>query len=208
MYTAATVALRPVPSEERDWHRPGIILPLGNAKLAMNFRTLERSEVEQIWTIDRREVVERVYRLEDGKLCLRPGYFDIRDWPRDDVQKTTPLLFESFDRGATFYGAFEGNALVGVAVLDTVWRGSGRDLLQLEMLHVSRDYRAQGLGSRLFEQARTAARERGARGLYISATPSENTIRFYLQRGSIVIETPDPQLFAREPEDIHLECSA
>lgn len=173
----------------------------------MNFRTLERSEVEQIWTIDRREVVERAYRLEDGKLRLRPGYFDIQGWPPGDVQKTTPLLYESFDRGAICCGAFEGTALIGVAVLDTVWRGVGRDLLQLEMLHVSRDYRAQGLGSKLFEWARSAARERGARGLYISATPSENTIHFYLRRGSTVIGAPDPELLALEPEDIHLECS-
>ena len=173
----------------------------------MQFRTLERSEVEQIWTIDRREVIEQIYHLEDGELRLRPDYFDMQGWPPDDVRKTTPLLYESFDRGAAFYGAFEGNQLVGVAVLDTIWRGPRRDLLQLEMLHVSRDYRAQGLGSGLFEQARAAAREHGARGLYISATPSENTIRFYQRRGSVVIRTPDSELFAREPEDIHLECS-
>jgi len=131
----------------------------------------------------------------------------MQGWPPDDVRKTTPLLYESFDRGATFYGAFEGNQLVGVAVLDTIWRGPSCDLLQLEMLHVSRDYRAQGLGSAMFEQARAAAREHGARGLYISATPSENTIRFYQRHGSVVIGTPDPELFAREPKDIHLECA-
>jgi predicted N-acetyltransferase YhbS len=173
----------------------------------MHFRTLERSEVEQIWTIDRREVIEQVYHLENGELRLTPDYFDVQGWPPEGVRKTTPLLYESFDRGANFYGAYEGNQLVGVAVLDTVWRGPRRDLLQLEMLHVSRDYRAQGLGSRLLEQAGAAARERGARGLYISATPSENTIRFYRRHGSVVIGTPDPELFAREPEDIHLECS-
>ena len=173
----------------------------------MEFRTLERSEIEQIWTMDRREVIEQTYRLEDGELRIRPDYFDMQGWPPDDVRKTTPRLYESFDRGALFYGAYEGNLLVGVAVLDTLWRGPRRDLLQLEMLHVSRDYRAQGLGSRLLKHAGAVARERGARGLYISATPSENTIRFYQRHGSVLIGTTDPELFAREPEDIHLECS-
>ncbi len=87
----------------------------------MQFRTLERSEIEQIWTIDRREVVEQIYRLDDGELRLTSDYFDMQGWPRDEVRKMTPLLYESFDRGATFYVAFDANQLVGVAVLDTVW---------------------------------------------------------------------------------------
>ena len=114
------------------------------------------------------------------------------------------LLYEAFDRGGAFFAAFEDDQLVGVAVLDTVWRTARGDLLQLEFLHVSRDYRGRGLGGRLFSNS-IAARERGARGLYISATPSENTIRFYQRRGSVVMALPDAQLFALEPEDIHLE---
>jgi GNAT superfamily N-acetyltransferase len=172
----------------------------------MEYRQLTRVEIELVWTIDRREIVERVYRMEGGELRLGPGYFDVRDWPSDTVLTTTPLLYDLFDRGGAYFAAFEDEQLVGVAAIDTVWRGARGDLLQLEFMHVSRDYRGHGLGGRLFEQARSAARERGARGLYISATPSENTINFYQGRGSVVIATPDAELFAREPEDIHLQC--
>jgi predicted N-acetyltransferase YhbS len=172
----------------------------------MEFRALERGEIELIWTIDRREVIENIYRLEAGELRLEPHNFDVQGWPPDTPLTTTPLLYESFDRGAEFFGAFDAGALVGAAVVDTRWRGPSRDLLQLELLHVSRDYRARGVGSGLFEQARDAARARGARGLYISATPTENTIRFYDRRVSALISMPDPDLYAREPEDIHLEC--
>ena len=49
------------------------------------------------------------------------------------------------------------------------------------------------------------ARELGARRLYISSTPSENTVRFYLRRGARVTNEVDAALFALEPEDIHLE---
>jgi GNAT superfamily N-acetyltransferase len=172
------------------------------------FRTLERAEIEQIWTIDRREFIARIYRLEDGVLRLEPLNINVpKEWRADTVRDTTPLLYESFDRGGHFYGAFDAEQLVGEAVLDTIWRGPREDLLQLEMLHVSRDYRNTGLGTLLFEHARTEARDRGARGLYISASPTENTIRFYQRRGSVLLATPDPELFAREPEDIHLECA-
>jgi hypothetical protein len=49
------------------------------------------------------------------------------------------------------------------------------------------------------------ARELGARRLYISSTPSENTVRFYLRRGCRVTDDVDAALFKLEPKDIHLE---
>jgi len=170
------------------------------------FRELERAEIDRVWTIDRREHIASFHRLVDGSLQLEPHDVDVPGWPPDDVAKTTPLLHQMFDRGARFFASFDGEQLVGASVLDTLPRGDSADLLQLEFLHVGRDYRGQGLGSRLFDQARAAARELGARRLYISATPSENTIRFYRGRGATVLAVPDPELFALEPEDIHLEC--
>jgi len=171
----------------------------------LQFRTLTRDEIALIWTIDRREVIERSHYVEDGELRARPVYFDVKGWPPDSLAMT-PELYECFDRGGVFHAAFDDDRLVGLAVLDTVWLGPRGDLLELKFMHVSRDYRAQGLGGQLFEQARSSARDRDARGLYISATPSENTIRFYFGQGSTLLSTPDPKLFEREPEDIHLEC--
>ena len=173
---------------------------------SVEFRTLGRDEIEMIWTIDRREYIARMYRFEDGELVLVPHDFDVPGWHPETVRTTTPLLYECYDRGGKFFAAFEGEELAGISVLDTVWRGQRRDLLQLEMLHVGRDHRGNGLGTRLFEQAREAARTCGAAGLYISATPSENTVHFYQRRGARLLSTPDVELFAKEPEDIHLEC--
>ena len=41
--------------------------------------------------------------------------------------------------------------------------------------------------------------------MYISATPTQHTIDFYLRLGCQVTNEPDPELFAQEPEDIHFE---
>ena len=172
----------------------------------LEFRELKRAKIDRIWTIDRREHIANSYRLVDGALRLEALDVDVPGWHPDNVAKTTPLLYEMFDRGARFFASFDGEQLAGVSVLDTVPRGERGDLLQLGFLHVGRDYRGQGLGSRLLEQAHAAARELGARGLYISATPSENTIRFYQRCGATVLTVPDPELFALEPEDIHLVC--
>jgi GNAT superfamily N-acetyltransferase len=174
----------------------------------LEFRELGRNDIDRVWTIDRREHIAHIYRLLDGVLHLEAHEFDVPGWHPDTVVRTTSLLREMHDRGARFFAAFDGQQLAGLSVLDTLRRGERRDLLQLEFLHVGRDYRGQGLGTRLFAQARQAARALGARGLYISATPSENTIRFYQRRGATVLATPDAELFALEPEDIHLECPA
>jgi predicted N-acetyltransferase YhbS len=172
----------------------------------LNERTLARHEIEAVWTIDRTELIERGYFLENGELVLKPAYFDVRSWPPGEAEKYTPLLQASYDRGGWFYGIFDDARLVGTAVLDNRFLGRQRDQLQLEFFHVSHPYRHRGLGQRLFALARDEARRRGARKLYISATPSEHTINFYLRQGSRLSPEPDAELLALEPDDIHLEC--
>jgi predicted N-acetyltransferase YhbS len=171
-------------------------------------RVLTRQEVPHYWDIDRREVIENVYYLIDGKLVLKPEHYDVQGWPPGERELYTPMLLESFDRGGWCYGLFDEGRLVAAAVLDNNLLGPGKDLVQLKALHVSCRYRGQGLGRRLFALASEQARKLGAKGLYISATPSEHTIQFYLGLGCIVTPTPDPELFALEPEDIHLEWRA
>lgn len=96
--------------------------------------------------------------------------------------------------------------MIGVAILEAKLIGRRQDRLQLKFLYVSKTYRGQGLGTQLFALAKAEARTRGARRLYISATPSENTIDFYRRLGCVLAQELDPELFALEPEDIHLEC--
>ena len=61
-------------------------------------------------------------------------------------------------------------------------------------------------GLELFALARGEAKARGAARIYVSATPSERTVRFYLAGGCKVLAEPDQRLFELEPEDIHLLC--
>lgn len=173
----------------------------------LDLRLLEKADIARIWTIDRAEVIDGLYELVDGVLTLRPHHFEAHGWPPGEDDLYTPILLDCFDHGGWFCGAFNGESLLGVAVLEGRFIGPLRDMLQLKFLHVSRSARGQGLGVRLFEEARAAALARGARRLYVSATPSRHTIDFYLHRGCRVTAEPDPHLFALEPGDIHLECA-
>jgi hypothetical protein len=40
--------------------------------------------------------------------------------------------------------------------------------------------------------------------MVVSATPSENTVRFYLGRGFEPMREPFAELFELEPEDVHM----
>ncbi|MGH0035706.1 MAG: GNAT family N-acetyltransferase [Myxococcota bacterium] len=171
----------------------------------MKSRTLEREELDLLWSIDRSERVDRVYRFENGRLVLVPERHDTRGWPPGEPERDGALIRDCFDHGGTVYGVFEGATLVGAAVLESRFIGRAGDQLQLKFLHVGRRHRGAGVGHMLFDQVVARARELGARKLYVSATPSENTIRFYLGRGCRVAEEVDAALFALEPEDIHLE---
>jgi predicted N-acetyltransferase YhbS len=73
----------------------------------MNIRLLERDEIPLIWQIDRREIVENIHHLRDGKLILVPDYFDIQGWPEDEAEHYTLILLDCYDRGGMFWGALK-----------------------------------------------------------------------------------------------------
>jgi len=171
----------------------------------MKIRPLTRAEIPYIWQIDRSEVINKVYHLKNRKLVRKTEHYDLHGWPRGEPERETPILIDCFDHGGHFWGAFEGELLIGAVVLENRFIGSGQDTLQLKFLHVGKNFRKQGLGEKLFLLAVEKANELGAKKLYISATPSENTIDFYLHLGCVLAAEINQELYAQEPEDIHLE---
>jgi GNAT superfamily N-acetyltransferase len=74
----------------------------------------------------------------------------------------------------------------------------------LTTLHVDAEWRRKGVARALVGEVAEMARRSGAASLYVSATPSESAVGFYLSDGFEPAETPDPAMFALEPEDIHM----
>ena len=103
--------------------------------------------------------------------------------------------------GAVAIGAFDGDRLAGIGILVQHLRPR---IAQLAWLHVSNGYRDSGIGKRLTEELDRIARDGGDSEIVVSATPSEHTVRFYMARGYLPMAEPLPELFALEPEDIHL----
>lgn len=173
--------------------------------MLIEFRSISRDEIGRIWReIDRREFVGSVYRMKSGELSEEKIDFDVKGWPPGEEQKYMPLLQECYDRGGFFNGVFHNGRLIGIVVLESKFIGKSKDQLQLKFLHISRDFRKKGLGTKLLTIAAHEARKRGAKALYISSCESKNTVDFWLQRGCAITDDVDEELYRLEPEDIHL----
>ena len=171
----------------------------------MIYRKLARVEIRRFSQIDRSETIHNIYHVRDGSLVLEKVYWEVPDWSLEEKRKRLTELQDVFDKGAILFGAFDDTDLVGMSVLDPNFVATGNERLNLEGLWVSNKYRGKGIGRTLFQLVEQAALERGAKALYVSATPSENTVRFYRRLGCKLAEPVDRYLFEIEPEDIHLE---
>jgi GNAT superfamily N-acetyltransferase len=167
----------------------------------IEIRELARGELRRAYAIDDSDDGDVLYVVTGAGLQVTP-----LDWhrPRRTPQRWNDFI-ASWERilaeGGAVYGAPHGDLLVGVAVLRPRLTAV-RD--QLQSLFVSRAYRRQGVARRLVGAVERRARAGGARELYVSAMPSVPAVGFYLAHGFRLADEVDPDLFAQEPEDIHL----
>ena len=173
---------------------------------AVEFRRLLRSELSRVGEIDRTERIDVLYEQHGTDLVVRSGDWSAPAWYPDghgehSVASQVHTLEHYVDVGAISLGAFADGRLVGIAVVVLHLRS---EIAQLAFLHVSAPSRATGIGSRLCDHVEQIARTAGDAEMVVSATPSENTVRFYLGRGFHPMAEPLAELLALEPEDVHM----
>lgn len=173
----------------------------------MEVRALGIEDLGILAGIDRSEHIDVQYSVEDGQLVERPvAMANVPPWDPvgegpDSVAAKVAFCRQCMEDGAELFAAYEGNELLGVAVVD------GRlepELAWLAFLHVSRPHRRRGVASALWDTALDIAKKAGARSMYVSATPTGSAVGFYLAHGCELADPVHPRLYAEEPEDIHL----
>jgi predicted N-acetyltransferase YhbS len=174
--------------------------------LSPSYRTLTEDDLPRLADIDRSETVHVGFALHDGDLVRTSVHWNIPDFRRHgggDHTLTHQVAFckRHLAAGATMIGAFDGEMLVGVGVL-TPEIGPG--LAQLAYLHVSSPRRRQGIASSITRRLLELARGLGAERVYVSATPSQSAVEFYRSFGFVPAAQPVPELYALEPDDIHM----
>lgn len=172
----------------------------------VEIRDLALSDLSRVGEIDRTERIDALFEQHGTELVARRGSWSASVWDPEghgehSVDAKLLDLMHYAEAGGIARGGFSAGRLVGIGVVVPHIRPS---MAQLAFLHVSRDFRAAGLGSRLSADLELVARRAGDTEIVVSATPSENTVRFYLGRGYRPMARPLPELLDLEPEDVHM----
>ena len=84
----------------------------------LTYRNITRAEISKLSQIDRSETIQHIYYMRDGDLVLEEEHHEVPDWGFAEKLNRIAELQEMFVQGATFFGAFDGHDLAGMAVLD------------------------------------------------------------------------------------------
>ena len=148
---------------------------------------------------NRKQDVNKVYRRIGGEYALVECKY-IEDW---DLDKKRDIAKKICSDEYISYIALDNDKVVGFIGL--LRKLSGPYMI-LDMLHVSSDFREQGIGKKLFEIGIEEAKKVGAEALYISACSSEETIAFYRAMGSDLASNPIKEIAEKEPFDLQMIC--
>lgn len=148
---------------------------------------------------ERRQEVRRVYqKSESGYVLIESPY--VENW---DLAKKRDVASDLMSDEYVSYLALDGEKIVGFI-------GLAKELVEgymiLDVIQVTEAFRGQGIGRKLFEKGLEEARKAGAKGLYISACPSEETIAFYRAMGSELADPPIRKFAEEEPFDLQMVC--
>lgn len=178
----------------------------GEVGTSIAVRRLTRMELSRVADIDRTERIDLIYEQRGTELVELPGDWDSPAWNAEgngehSLTAQRHTLEHYVDAGGIALGAYSEGQLVGIGVVVPHIRP---EIAQLAFLHVSKAYRATGIGHRLSDELDQIARDGGATEMVVSATPSQNTVRFYLSRGYELLAQALPELYELEPEDVHM----
>lgn len=170
----------------------------------ISYQLMTQDQVNKLREIDRSEYIDSVYEVQKGELINSTVDYECENWDAETLAEIeSRFLFELKHEGVAL-GAFDGNKLVGFGVLAHQRRGEHQDMLQIDLMYVSRNYRRQGIATTILDELSKVAKEKGASYLYISSTETKSAVSFYTNNGGKITNVVEQDLFTKEPEDIHL----
>lgn len=149
---------------------------------------------------DRIQNVQRVYRKIDNEYVIIEDK-SIMDWSLERKRAiASSLLSEDY----IAYGVMENGNIIAFASMEIKVQD---ERIILDMMQVSRKYRRQQIGKKLFQYMKEVAKDMGAKQLYISACSSEETIKFYKSMGCEITDNPITKFAEEEPFDLQMVCA-
>ena len=109
----------------------------------------------------------------------------LREWSAEKRIWIAEYMCRQIERGGITVGAFCNERLIGFCCVDGTVSGKSAKYANLTMLFVDDNWKRNGIGKSLLQEAREHATKLGAEKIFISAVPSAETIAFYLKMGCV-----------------------
>ncbi|MGC9384715.1 MAG: GNAT family N-acetyltransferase [Kosmotogaceae bacterium] len=167
----------------------------------IHYEEISKKELLKLEELDRTEHIDYVYKYDNDSLVKSFLNITIPKWSNNKKDDFIQTLSEKIDKGGKAFGAFDGDKLAGISALGNRAWGN---IAHLSFLHVSKDYRKQGIGRQLIKLVENEALKRGYERLYVSATASVPTVNFYMNYGFKPTKKVIKEPYEEEPNDIHM----
>lgn len=167
----------------------------------VTFRTMSADEVSRICEIDVSEEGEVLLHQRGCTVVARR-----ERWRRpvsygEGWATRAEAIRGDLAAGGEAFGSFADDRLVGFACLLDRLRPK---MAELTALWVSRPYRRRGVARELVLRCLERAERIGVDEVYASTMPSASAQEFYRTMGFAPTDSPPPECFEAEPEDIHM----
>ncbi|MCL2064231.1 MAG: GNAT family N-acetyltransferase [Candidatus Cloacimonetes bacterium] len=173
----------------------------------MEYKELSLSDIKEnlLDNFNRYQKVTRRWHKNNGVwLIVDCDYID--DWDETERKDRVNQFFNIiFEKKGYIFGAYKDNRLKGFSVLLNERFGTNKQYVLLKYMHVSLEYRHQGIGKKLFEMTVKKAKEIYIEKIYMSANNSEATQKFYLELGCIDATEINEKMVEKEPFDRQME---
>ena len=168
----------------------------------IEFKELQIADISKdiLDNYSRYKEMKRRYNYENGKWVIIDDDW-IDDWNKEKKDKVIIDFSDTINEGGYVFGAYEDKKMIGFAVLYNKKFGSNNQYIQLDNMQVSNGYRNKGIGKKLFEMCVKKAKETEIEKIYISANPSEDTVKFYISVGCKDAMEINKELAEKEPYD-------
>lgn len=168
--------------------------------MLITYREITNEEIYQhILEVDVSEHGECIYLWQEGELVTHPLVWDRSPRTAETWQENWASVLPL--PGVKAWGACEGEVMVGIIVYCPYLT---EDIAQLDALFVDKDYRQQGIASHLTHLLERQAISDGHKRPYVSASESKSAVGFYISQGFMPTQDAHPELYALEPNDIHM----
>jgi len=159
--------------------------------------TKENFNEKSLDYFNRTQYVNRVYKKSESGYQIVENKF-VMDW---SLEKKREVARDMLSDDHISYIAKVQDRILGFV---SAFRELTEGYMVVDLVQVDMYERRHGLGRKLFDILLAESKRANARGLYISACPSEETISYYLAMGCSITYNPIPKFANAEPNDVQM----